>query len=107
MAWALLTYLSSTAAVTKYETVYVPGLTALNNVNKTLAVPEDLFIAKNVLPLTAFRPPLEVYPQVSADIQTMVQSVAEGQATPQQAAQTFSQAITAIPGIGANHVTNS
>lgn len=107
MAWALLTYLSSSAAVTKYETDYVPGITALNNVNETLTVPEDQFIAKKVLPLTAFRPSLAVYPQVSADIQTMVQSVAEGQATPQQAAQTFSQAITAIPGIGANHVTNS
>ncbi len=106
-AWALLTYLSSYSAVKEYVTVYNPGLSALNNVNKTLSSPELRFIAQKVLPITAFRPSLAVYPQVSLDIQTMVQSVAEGTATPQQAAQTFSNEITALPGIGASHVTNS
>ena len=105
-AWALLTFLESKAAVEKYFT-YEPIISARQDANASLTDPLLKFIADNVLKYTAYRPSLAVYPQVSAAIQSMVQSVAEGEASPEQAATTFADKIQALPDIGPSHVANS
>lgn len=106
IAWDLLTFMESKAAVETFLT-YEPIISARDDVNATLSDPLLQYIATNVLKYTAYRPSLSVYPQVSADIQTMVQAVAEGQSSPSQAAATFSNQLAQIQGIGSGHVTNS
>ncbi|MHB8618669.1 MAG: extracellular solute-binding protein [Chloroflexota bacterium] len=104
-AWDLLTFLESKAAVEKFFT-YEPIISAREDANATLKDPLLKFISSKVLPYTAYRPSLAVYPRVSADLQTMTQSVAEGKATPVQAAKTFAGQLAAISGIGAAHIAN-
>jgi multiple sugar transport system substrate-binding protein len=105
-AWDLLTFLESKQAVDKYLT-YEPIITARQDSNASLTDPLLKFIANQVLPYTAYRPSAAVYPQVSTDIQAMVQSVAEGQASPAQAAQTFSSQLAGLPDIGPGRTANS
>ncbi len=106
VAWDFLTFLNSKQAYEKFFT-YEPIISPRKDANATLTDPLLHYIATNVLKYTAYRPSLAVYPQVSADIQTMTQSVAMGQQTPAQAAQTFASEIESIPGIGPSNVTNS
>src|SRR5207237_7185607 len=95
-AWDLLTFLESKQAVDKYLS-FEPIITARQDSNATLSDPLLKFIAGNVLQYTAYRPSAAVYPQVSTDIQAMTQSVAEGQASPAQAAQAFANQLAGLP----------
>jgi multiple sugar transport system substrate-binding protein len=105
-AWDLLTFLESKRAVDKYLT-FEPIITAREDSNASLSDPLLKFIANNVLQYTAYRPSVAVYPQVSTDIQAMVQSVAEGQASPAQAAQAFAGQLAGLPDIGPGRTANS
>jgi multiple sugar transport system substrate-binding protein len=105
-AWDLLTFLESKQAVDKYLT-YEPIITAREDSNASLTDPLLKFIANQALQYTAYRPSAAVYPQVSTDIQAMVQSVAEGQASPAQAAQTFAGQLASLPDIGPGRTANN
>ncbi|MHB1503009.1 MAG: extracellular solute-binding protein [Acidimicrobiales bacterium] len=105
-AWAFLTFMNSKAELLKEEGIK-SFLSARRDVNAVALKghPQLTFVATKVLPLTAYRPSLAIYPQVSLQIQAMVQSVAEGTATPAAAAKQFSSAVAGL--VGPSHVVNS
>jgi multiple sugar transport system substrate-binding protein len=59
------------------------------DVNKEVLAGDPMlnFIAEKVLPLTAFRPPLAVYPQVSVALQEATAAVVSGKSVDQAAAE--------------------
>ncbi len=107
-AWELLQFLGSQEAVLD-AVARNPRITAREDVNaETLTSdPLLLFIAAAILPITWYRPGFEEYPQVSTAIQEMVESVAAGRATVEQAAQTFNAALVEIVGGEDNVLTGS
>ncbi|MEV1248489.1 extracellular solute-binding protein [Nonomuraea sp. NPDC050022] len=81
-------------------------ITPRTDVNKEILAGEPLltFISEKVLPLTAYRPPVAVYPQVSAALQEATAAVVGGTA-PDQAAADYQKKLEGIVG-GAGNIAS-
>ncbi|RJL35979.1 extracellular solute-binding protein [Bailinhaonella thermotolerans] len=97
-AWELLSFMHS-AEATKAEIGDVPRVSARMDVNAQLLAGDPMlrFISEKVLPITSYRPPLAVYPQVSTAIQEATASVVSG-ATPAQAAAAYQRKLEGVVG---------
>jgi multiple sugar transport system substrate-binding protein len=92
-AWALLAFMNS-AEATKALLQGNARITQRNDVNAEVLKADPMldYIATAVLPLTAFRPGLAVYPQVSSALQQATADVVAGR-TPDQAAAAYQAAV--------------
>ncbi|MDF5753827.1 extracellular solute-binding protein [Spongiactinospora sp. TRM90649] len=101
LAWELLSFMHSAAAV-EAELAGEARVTARSDVNdKVLGRdPMLLFVSEKVLPLTAYRPPLAVYPEVSTALQEATASVVSGD-SPDQAATAYQARLTELVGAAA------
>ncbi|MEU4548120.1 MULTISPECIES: extracellular solute-binding protein [Nonomuraea] len=90
----------------KEETKQNVRITPRTDVNKEILTGDPLlmFISEKVLPLTAYRPPLAVYPQVSAALQEATAQVVSGKA-PDQAATDYQAKLEGLVG-GAGNVAS-
>ncbi|WP_245765752.1 extracellular solute-binding protein [Nonomuraea jiangxiensis] len=81
-------------------------ITPRTDVNKDILAGEPLmtFISEKVLPVTAFRPPVAVYPQVSVALQEATAAVVSGTA-PDQAAADYQKKLEGIVG-GAGNIAS-
>ncbi|MEV0150161.1 MULTISPECIES: extracellular solute-binding protein [unclassified Nonomuraea] len=81
-------------------------ITPRTDVNKEILAGEPLltFISEKVLPLTAYRPPVAVYPQVSVALQEATSAVVSGK-TPDEAAAEYQKKLEGIVG-GAGNVSS-
>ncbi|WP_043634839.1 extracellular solute-binding protein [Nonomuraea candida] len=81
-------------------------VTPRSDVNKEILAGEPLltFISEKVLPLTAYRPPVAVYPQVSVALQEATAAVAGG-TPPDQAAADYQKKLEGIVG-GAGNIAS-
>ncbi|MET7462251.1 extracellular solute-binding protein [Nonomuraea sp. NPDC005501] len=81
-------------------------ITPRSDVNKEILAGEPLltFISEKVLPLTAYRPPVAVYPQVSVALQEATSAVVSGK-TPDEAAADYQKKLEGIVG-GAGNVSS-
>ncbi|HEY0636517.1 MAG TPA: extracellular solute-binding protein [Pseudonocardiaceae bacterium] len=86
-AWELLQFMNSAAAL-KAELAGQARVTQREDVNAEILAGDPLlsFIAKEVLPITAYRPGLAAYPQVSAALQQATADVIAGKSVPVAAA---------------------
>jgi multiple sugar transport system substrate-binding protein len=102
-AWELLQFMNSADAV-KAELAGQARVTQREDVNAEVLAGDPLlsFIAEQVLPLTAYRPGLAEYPQVSAALQQATADIVAGR-SPQEAAQKYQQAVAGA--VGADMVT--
>ncbi len=105
LAWRFLTYEQSTASLLRYEPLK-QFISANSIVNKVAFQhhPMLTFIAQQCLPITAYRPSLAVYPQVSVLIQQLAQNLATGMSV-HAALATYVGQLDKI--VGAAHVANS
>ncbi|WP_328809090.1 extracellular solute-binding protein [Nonomuraea montanisoli] len=81
-------------------------ITPRTDVNKEILAGEPLltFISEKVLPLTAYRPPVAVYPQVSVALQEATAAVVGGK-TPDEAATAYQQKLEGLVG-GAGNIAS-
>ncbi|GAA3136004.1 hypothetical protein [Nonomuraea salmonea] len=81
-------------------------ITPRSDVNKEILAGEPLltYISEKVLPVTAYRPPVAVYPQVSVALQEATAAVAGGTA-PDQAAADYQKKLEGIVG-GAGNIAS-
>jgi multiple sugar transport system substrate-binding protein len=100
-AWSLMTFIMSHDQVLS-RLGESAQITARNDVNAEVLTGDPLlsFIAEEVLPVTHFRPSLEVYPQVSVALQEAVESVVTG-TSPEDAAAEYQAALEEIVGADA------
>ncbi|SOD61692.1 carbohydrate ABC transporter substrate-binding protein, CUT1 family [Streptomyces zhaozhouensis] len=79
LAWELLTFMHSAEAVTALVGDD-PRITARADVNEALLGDDPMltFVNEQVLPLTSYRPALDVYPQVSVLLQEATAAVVDG-----------------------------
>ncbi|MFI5776078.1 ABC transporter substrate-binding protein [Nocardia sp. NPDC051570] len=100
-AWALLSFMSSAAAMEAYERDYLGAsqLMPRTDVNDALLARDPLmnYIARNALPHTYFRPSEGAYARVSALIQQATADVISGR-SPDTAAATYSHKLADIVG---------
>lgn len=93
-AWALMSFMFSKASLDFIQT-FEPRIRSRDDV----AVPNDTVMtamAKELLPITAIRPPDAAYSKVvSPEIQLMTERVVSGEMTPQQAMEAYAKAVTA------------
>src|SRR5439155_9954126 len=84
-----------------------PRITQRKDVNDEVLASDPMldYIATQVLPLTAYRPGLGVYPQVSAALQQATADVVAGK-TPDQAAATYQLAVQKAVGGSGNVATS-
>lgn len=80
LAWDLLTFMQSQAAVTEEFRESAVGITPRQDVNAKVLAGDPLlnFMASKVLPITAVRPGLAAYPQVSTALQKATGDVVAG-----------------------------
>jgi multiple sugar transport system substrate-binding protein len=92
-AWELLAFMNS-AEATKALLQGNARITQRNDVNAEVLKSDPMleFIATQVLPLTAFRPGLAVYPQISTALQQATADVVSGK-TPSDAAAAYQSAV--------------
>jgi multiple sugar transport system substrate-binding protein len=104
-AWALLTFMNSQAAWQRYVATQ-PRITPRTDVNKATLYKDPLlgYVARNVLPITTYRPGFAVYPQVSVLLQLASQQVVAGTSV-QKAAQNYQKALVKL--VGAKNVETS
>jgi multiple sugar transport system substrate-binding protein len=97
-AWELLSFMHSAEAV-KAELAGQVRITARSDVNKEVLASDPMFsfIADKVLPITAYRPPLAVYPQVSVALQEATAAVVSGK-SPDKAATDYQKKLEGIVG---------
>ncbi|WP_170222972.1 extracellular solute-binding protein [Nonomuraea turkmeniaca] len=102
-AFELLTFTLSPEALKEETKGGNVRITPRTDVNKEILAGEPLltFISDKVLPLTAFRPPVAVYPQVSVALQEATAAVAGGTA-PDQAAAAYQKKLEGIVGGAGN-----
>jgi multiple sugar transport system substrate-binding protein len=100
-AWALMTFIMSQDQVLA-RLGDEAQITARDDVNAEVLANDPLlsFIAEEVLPVTHFRPSLEVYPQVSVALQEAVEAVVTG-SSPEDAAAQYQSALEGIVGADA------
>jgi multiple sugar transport system substrate-binding protein len=104
-AWELLTFMNSREAVLEFVKEQ-PRITQRSDVNKTTLFKDPLlgFVARNVLPLTTYRPGLAIYPQVSQLLQVASQDVVSGRSV-DDAARRYHDSLVRL--VGAGNVTSS
>jgi multiple sugar transport system substrate-binding protein len=104
-AWELLSFMHSAEAV-KSELAGAARITARMDVNKEVLASDPMlsFVSDKVLPLTAYRPPLAVYPQVSVALQEATAAVVAGK-SPADAAAEYQKKVEGIVG-GAGNVSS-
>lgn len=102
----LLELMFSAPAQTAAVQAAAEGISPRNDVNATAfgGKPVDTFIARNVLPITVFRPSSPLYPQVSVAIQTATEQVVSGTSVTEAAAN-YQKALVQI--VGASNVASS
>ncbi|HUY96618.1 MAG TPA: extracellular solute-binding protein [Verrucomicrobiae bacterium] len=105
LAWDLLTYMDSTQSLLRYEPLK-QFISSNRSVNKVALASDPLltFISQKVLPITAYRPSLAVYPQVSLLIQQLSQNLATGMSVSNALHSYVTQLKKTV---GAGNVTNS
>jgi multiple sugar transport system substrate-binding protein len=104
-AWALLAFMNSKDAVGEFVKTQ-PRITQRSDVNKATLFTDPLlgFVARNVLPLTTYRPGLAIYPQVSQLLQLATQDVVSGRSV-NDAAKRYHDALVKL--VGARNVVSS
>jgi multiple sugar transport system substrate-binding protein len=104
-AWALLTFMNSRDAVAEFVKTQ-PRITQRADVNKVTLFKDPLlaFVARNVLPLTVYRPGLAIYPQVSQLLQLASQEVVSGTSV-DDAAKRYHESLVKL--VGATNVVSS
>lgn len=97
-AWQLLTFMNSKDAWMKYVSTQ-PRITPRADVNKETLYKDPLlgYVARNVLPITTYRPGFAVYPQVSQLLQLASQQVVAGDSV-NKAAQNYQNALVKLVG---------
>jgi multiple sugar transport system substrate-binding protein len=102
-AFELLTFTLSPEALKEETKDGNVRITPRTDVNKEILAGEPLltFISDKVLPLTAFRPPVAVYPQVSVALQEATAAVVGGTA-PDQAATAYQKKLEGLVGGAGN-----
>lgn len=96
LAWELMEFMFGKDSVDALQ-VLQPRIRARTDVS----VPNDAImtrIATDVLPLSAIRPQLPEYNQVSAQIQLMTERIVSGEMTPMEAMEAYDAAVTEIVG---------
>lgn len=104
-AFELLTFMASAEAV-KAKLGSTPSISARDDVNAELLAKDPLlsFVAKEVLPITRYRPSLPAYTEVSSALQEATASVTGGK-SPDEAAKTYEETLKGIVG-GSEHIFN-
>ena len=104
-AWQLLAYMSGKDA-TMAVVANAPRITQRSDVNKETLYDDPLlgYVARNVLPITAYRPGFAVYPQVSQLLQLASQQVVSGTSVA-KAAKNYQDALVKL--VGAKKVETS
>jgi multiple sugar transport system substrate-binding protein len=104
-AWELLSFMHSAEGV-KAELAGEKRITARMDVNKEVLAGDPMlsFITEKVLPVTAYRPPLAVYPQVSVALQEATAAAASGKSA-EEAAAAYQKKVEGIVG-GPGNVTS-
>jgi multiple sugar transport system substrate-binding protein len=102
LAWELLSFMHS-APATKTNLQGDARITSRQDVNDDVlgADPMLKFIADKVLPITAYRPPLAVYPEVSVALQQATADVVAGKSA-DEAAAAYQQKLEGLVGGAAN-----
>ncbi len=97
-AWELLAFMNSAEATVELL-AGSPRITPRSDVNADVLAGEPMlsFIADEVLPITRYRPPLSIYPQVSIAFQEATAAVVSG-TDPQEAADTYASSLEEIVG---------
>lgn len=98
-AWEFMTYMHSRESLTDYLS-REPRLSAREDVNRGVVDNDPLltFIAREVLPITWFRPGFPEYADVSRSIARMVEDVATGRSSVEDAATTFETELKRVVG---------
>ncbi|MGV9779511.1 extracellular solute-binding protein [Streptosporangium sp. NPDC003464] len=101
-AWELLSFMHSAEAV-KAELAGAARVTSRSDVNADVLAADPMlkFISEEVLPITAYRPGLAVYPQVSAALQEATADVVAGR-TAEQAATAYRAKVEGLVGGSGN-----
>jgi len=104
LAWELQTFMLSPEAI-KARLGDAAAITARDDVNKELLANDPMlsFVAQKVLPLTAYRPGLAQYPEVSAILQQATADIVSGTSV-DDAAAAYQEALVKI--VGADNVTS-
>ncbi|TCO56647.1 extracellular solute-binding protein [Actinocrispum wychmicini] len=99
-AWDLMQFMNSFDA-TKTRVAGIPQITQRSDVNDDVLAGDPMlsFIAKQVLPITRYRPGLAPYPQVSSALQQATADVVSGK-SPDAAAAAYQQALAKAVGEG-------
>lgn len=102
LAWELLSFMHSAEATTS-QLAGAARITARKDVNDTVlgADPMLKFVSDEVLPLTTYRPPLAVYPQVSVALQEATAAVVSGTSV-DEAAAAYQRKVESLVGGPAN-----
>lgn len=97
-AWQLLMFMNSKDAWMKFVSTQ-PRITPRADVNKETLYKDPLlgYVARNVLPITTYRPGFAVYPQVSQLLQLASQQVVAGDSV-NKAAQNYQNALVKLVG---------
>ncbi|RBQ18934.1 ABC transporter substrate-binding protein [Spongiactinospora rosea] len=103
LAWELLSFMHSAEAVTA-ELGGEARVTARTDVNDKVLGRDPMlsFVADEALPVTAYRPPLAVYPEVSAALQEATAAIVSGR-SPEEAAAAYHRRLTEL--VGASAIT--
>lgn len=104
-AWELLSFMFSAKSL-EAATEKQPFITARSDVNEKILAGDPMlsYVNEEVLPITAYRPGLAVYPQVSLALQEATADIVAGQSV-EQAAKTYQQEMEQI--VGADNVISS
>ncbi|MFI6503573.1 extracellular solute-binding protein [Nonomuraea typhae] len=102
LAWQLLAFMHS-AEATKAQLAGQVRISSRDDVNAEVLTADPMlkFVAEEVLPITAYRPPLALYPQVSAALQEATAEVVSG-GTPDEAATAYQTKLERLVGGAAN-----
>lgn len=87
LAWELLSFMHSAAATTA-QLAGAARITSRKDVNDQVLGSDPMlkFVSDEVLPITAYRPPLAVYPQVSVALQEATAAIVSGRSVDEAAA---------------------
>ncbi|WP_214410966.1 extracellular solute-binding protein [Sphaerisporangium fuscum] len=98
LAWELLSFMHS-AEATKQGLAGEARITSRTDVNEEVLKDDPMlsFVSEKVLPITSYRPPLAVYPQVSVALQEATAAVVAGR-TVDEAAAAYQQKIQSLVG---------
>ncbi|GAA4085984.1 extracellular solute-binding protein [Nonomuraea soli] len=102
LAWELLAFMHSAEAI-KSQLAGQVRISSRDDVNAEVLTADPMlkFVAEEVLPITAYRPPLAVYPQVSTTLQEATAAIVSGQA-PDAAAAAYQSKLEGLVGGAAN-----